>query len=82
MIGEILLFAMCIVLCILVYLLYRNNKVSMFRSDIIELVYRSDNWIELHKLYDKYDYDEMVFSIKPLKLSSWYTKEEIEMFNE
>lgn len=32
-------------------------------------------------LRDKYEYDELLFSFKPLKLENWYTEEEIKMLS-
>lgn len=77
-----LLFIICI------YLLIRNNKVYEFRNYLIDLACKYNcneiakgnlDYISAYEWFvDKYTYDKMLFSFKPLKLESWYTKEEIE----
>ena len=68
------------------YLQYRERKVWEFRSRINELciqymirhpLYES---YEMDLYYNKYTFKQMLFSIKPLKLKYWYTKEELEKF--
>lgn len=35
----------------------------------------------MNKLRNKYEYNELLFSFKPLKLENWYTEEEIKMLS-
>ncbi len=68
--------------------LRRNEEVGRFRQEIIDLLSataqkrikagRSD-WEELYSYLNKYSYDAMLNSFKPLKLESWYTEEEIKI---
>lgn len=72
-------------------LLIRNEEVGAFRTRINTMSY---TYNIRHKLssgeckddayewfYDKFDYDDMLFSDKPLTLEAWYTKEEIIRIN-
>lgn len=66
-----------------IYLLFRNNKVYKFRTRIIDLEtdkYLAEKSYEKnpYELHDRYTYDEMLYSFKPLKLENWFTKEEVE----
>lgn len=66
-----------------IYLLFRNNKVYKFRTRIIDLEtdkYLAEKSYEKnpYELHDRYTYDEMLYSFKPLKLEDWFTKEEVE----
>lgn len=71
------------------YLDYRDKKICDFRAmiaglcleydirhlqheDIYQFMY-SEHWF-----LNKYNYEQMLFSIKPLKLEYWYTKEELD----
>lgn len=71
------------------YLDYRGKKICDFRAmiarlcleydirhlhheDIYQFMY-SEQWF-----LNKYNYEQMLFSIKPLKLEYWYTKEELD----
>lgn len=42
--------------------------------------YESD-FIALNKAFDRKSFEKMLFSIKPLKIRYWYTKEESDLFN-
>lgn len=66
------------------YLQYRADKVIEFRCMIRELCFEysfchphckmsSFDWFT-----NKYTFKQMLFSIKPLKLKYWYTKEELD----
>lgn len=70
------------------YILYRNMKVGRFRMMLISMVntaaekaiYRGEYDIEkYYGLCDKYSYNDMLFSFKPLTLEAWYVEEEIKM---
>ncbi|MCM1170094.1 MAG: hypothetical protein NC324_09190 [Bacteroides sp.] len=68
------------------YIFSRNGAVYRFMIMINELAYaasmqriganRSD-FYEPRVLADKYEYNDMLYSFKPLKLEDWYTEEEI-----
>lgn len=67
---------------------YRNDKVRDFRMALLDTVSNTakkymamgrDNWFAPYYLYNKYSYDDMVYSFKPLTLEAWYTEEEIKM---
>lgn len=81
-----------IVLIFCVYILYRNRKVYQFRCLLAEVAEcyndrhekRGDpNYTDAIKwFYDKYTHKDMLYSIKPLNIQSWYTEEELEkIFN-
>lgn len=80
------LFIFLIIFCI--YLLFRSHKVLKFRHFLIDLAYKyayeeiikgNFNYKTVYEQFVyKYTYANMLFSFKPLKLESWYTKEEIE----
>lgn len=83
----VIVFIMILLLFVLItcdYLQYRGDKVIEFRCMIIELCFQyalrhphckmsSFDWF-----IDKYTFKQMLFSIKPLKLKYWYTKEELD----
>lgn len=67
------------------YLQYRGDKVIEFRCMIRELCFEYSLRHPPHckmSSYDwftnKYTFKQMLFSIKPLKLKYWYTKEELD----
>lgn len=62
-----------------------HNHVLSYYDDIN---WNSKDWRDKYKLYEeassicqqinsKYEYDEMLYSTKPLKLDKWFTEEEI-----
>lgn len=61
-----------------------NNFLDSLKDDE-ELYerYEEYKYLETKKdeILSKYSYESMVFSLKPLKLERWYTKEEIEFMN-
>ena len=73
------------------WFLHRNNRTYIFYCYIIDLSYRynirriNENNLEYKDAFkwfvDKYTYDNILFSFKPLKLEYWYTKEELEEIN-
>ena len=83
MIGIVLVIILLLLLGINYYFYwYRNDRVCEFRKFITNLCYEHNNrnigkdnnfWID-----EKYSYEQMMYSFKPLKLSVWFTKEEIE----
>lgn len=82
MILTVILFSLLLVsiigLGVSCYMLWRNNKVYDFRIKIIDGITLA-NWRDAKKLYDKYSYGDMLYSIKPLKLEAWFTEEEIKI---
>ncbi len=72
------------------YIIFRNEKVGQFRSRLLNM---ADNatWMAIRSgeseddikraygLYDKYSYNDMLYSFKPLTLEAWYTEEEIKI---
>ena len=78
----IICYAISIILVLTgIFLHYRNNNVFSFRYSVIELVFKDSDYEEKLKIYDRVSYDKMVWSFKPLKLESFYTKEEIAILN-
>ena len=70
------------------YLIYRNRKVLEFQFMVLnicaEYLYRhaDSNINDVNWFVDKHTDKKLLFSIKPLKLKYWYTKEELEkIFN-
>lgn len=61
-----------------IYILNRNEKVYDFRIGIIKDV-PWGHWWKAKEILDKYTYEDMLYSIKPLKLESWYTDDEIKI---
>ena len=59
--------------------LKRNKAVFSYRLDLIYRCYPDTNLIG--KIIDKYTYEEMLQSSKPLEDSYWFTLEEIEEIN-
>lgn len=82
---------MNIILCIIMFVgslslflgfSFRNKRVLEFRMRILDLETNKYLAEKSHKknpfeLHDRYTYDEMFFSFKPLKLEYWFTKEEV-----
>lgn len=65
---------------------YRNDKVRDFRIALLDTVSDTaqkrismgyDDWYAPYDLFDKYSYDDMVCSSKPLTLEACFTEEEI-----
>lgn len=70
----------------------RNDKVAEFRNKLCNMSYdyamrnyKTEGLYEINKVWDwfanKWTYDEMLKSSKPLTLEAWYTPEEIERIN-
>lgn len=70
----------------------RNHKVAEFRSKLCDMShdyamrnYKTEGLDGVNKVWDwfanKWTYDEMLKSSKPLTLEAWYTPEEIERIN-
>ena len=83
----IVMFLVALLFIILsIFILCRNDKVYTFRIDIISMCHRYNMYhvircLEYTDAYsrflDKYTYNRMIFSFKPLKLKYWFTEEEI-----
>ena len=56
----------------LIYLLIRNEMVYKFMMRLIDIDYKYRT-----NLHNKYTYNQMLFSFKRLKLTSWFTEEEL-----
>lgn len=84
----LMLFAITLLIISIVclYLSYRIDKVSLFKSQIIRLcldynlrhLLDQEETTDSLEWFDKYTAEEMLYSLKPLKLEAWYTPEEIE----
>lgn len=62
------------------YMLYRNRLVAKFRLDLLNSIDVGDPQFNIKlALLDKYSYDEMLYSLKPLSLESFYTEDEIKL---
>lgn len=75
---------MVIVLALAIWFgLIRNSMVYNFRGKIIKKVFRPDrNWINRLEVLDSVSYYDMLFSIKPLKLNSFFNEEQIKILNQ
>ena len=69
-----------------IYILNMSYNHTMDYYDNVD--WSSEDWEIKYKLYekasslykqinDKYEYDEMLYSIKPLRLDKWFTEEEV-----
>lgn len=77
-IFYVLVVSQIVLLGVSIYILNRNDKVRDFRIGIVDSV-PIGHWEKAKKIIDKYTYDDMLYSIKPLKLESWYTEDEIKI---
>lgn len=60
----------------------RNNRVFDFRHKIIDMAFEGPNWEQKRLIYHNGpSYDKMLYSFKPLKLTSFYTPEQIEILS-
>lgn len=89
-IASFLLIICALSLVYLLYILKRNYEVHSFRSYIIDRLHEAkiraiNKGIfyldEYDDIYDKYSYNDMLYSFKPLKLEYWFTQEEIDLMN-
>lgn len=67
---------------------YRNDKVRDFQIAMLGIINDTvkkrilmdcDDCFAPYDLFNKYSYDDMVYSFKPLTLEAWYTEEEIKV---
>src|SRR5689334_6863215 len=59
---------------------YRNNKVFEFRTGILDIIYESNKnnpSVICWEIFKSVSYESMLYSLKPLKLESFYTEDEI-----
>ena len=70
------------------YMNYCTDVVLSFLDSLkndAELAERRTQYEQICKIkdtiIDKYSYNKLLFSIKPLKLKNWFTEEEIEFMN-
>ena len=54
------------------FLMIRNSRVFTFRKNVRNNILNSEYQDDYFDEYDKVSYNEMVFSLKPLKLRYWY----------
>lgn len=84
-----LIVILSVLLVLACYLFVRNFFVLKFGDKIINLCHKhnlrriDESWGGNYEsaydwFFQKYSYAEFLFSFKPLKLTYWYTKEEIE----
>ena len=52
--------------------LYRNHKVSKLRQEIIGKIFEFMDWEWRVVKYHEVSYNDMVFSVKPIKAESFY----------
>lgn len=57
------------------YFLVRNDRVYAFRLYILDL--NPNKRLACIELHEKYSYEQMLYSFKPLKLKYWFTEEEL-----
>lgn len=85
-----LIITLCVLIGVLcVFMLYRIRKVSRFRAELIAMIYNTERGLidrfdnplpmyqRLNDLYNRYSFDDMLYSSRPLRLEAWYTEEEI-----
>lgn len=82
--SFLLLLIWGIVLFFGIFIIARNNQIYYFRAFILDL---SASYCRRHIeedcksafdwFYGKWNYEQMLFSFKPLKLEYWFTDEEI-----
>lgn len=78
----IISFALLFALIVCLYVLVRNNKTYNFRMYILDCIYnnyKSEDYFRYISLYNKYSYEDILYSFKPLKLKYWYSEEEIKI---
>ena len=63
---------------------YRHDKVAYFRRRIIDMAFAydltGDDDVKLKKaeeICNKWSYDQMLYSFKPLNFETWYDEDEI-----
>lgn len=91
---SIILFICVIALIFSIYISTRNFKVRSFRLLLIEMSYgyelhrlresgkrSGDEEDAFDWFLNKYSYEDMLFSCKPLRLEKWYTEEELTEIN-
>lgn len=81
MLFTIIICLLCLSALFCFYMVYRNDKVADFRNRMSDLVFRSSSdYRPKLKIYDRVSYEEMLHKFwKPLKLESFFTKEEIDI---
>ena len=57
------------------YFLVRNDRVCAFRLYILDL--NPNKRLACIELHEKYIYEQMLYSFKPLRLECWFTEEEL-----
>lgn len=73
-----------------IFILIRNHKVYKFRTYIADLIYsRGCDMIDdgvsyqdvspLWDILNNISYEEMLFSLKPLKMECWFTDDELKL---
>ena len=94
---PLILLCLCIGLLFLsTYMIRRNEKVKDFCFSLADMAYEyevrrlkeyaeSDEERKEKNAFDwfasKYSYEQFLYSLKPLKLEYWYTKEELKEIN-
>lgn len=70
--------------------LYRNDSVYNFRQYLLQLISNEakrrmqegrNDWEEPYDILDRYTYDDMLNSFKPLTPEAWLSDEELKMLN-
>ena len=88
MMINVIFVILVVLLLICVYLLIRNDKVLSFFKYIINISYQYNirkiesgnfNYKDAYEWFaEKWKYNDFLFSLKPLKLKYWFTKEELD----
>lgn len=84
------MFVIVVITVLLIYFFYdfwflfRSSKVMTFRYGIADLeskrrleAIKQGLYVKFRDLSNKHSYNDMIYSIKPLKLKYWFTEEEI-----
>ncbi|MDE5902806.1 MAG: hypothetical protein K2H21_06270 [Muribaculaceae bacterium] len=53
--------------------------IRILYDESLSLDARSKKWGKPYDIVERYSYDRMLYSLRPLKLEAWFTEEEIKI---